>query len=489
MLLAGIVGAYTHLPDVNPTTVAVTLLLYILLLASTWGFRYALTASFVSAVCFNYFFLPPVGTFVIADSQNWIALIAFLVTALIGSNLSNRIRTQAAAANQRRRELELLYDFGQRLLSTESTQNLLNAIPHNIVSAFRMRAAVLYLLAGDRVYYSGPEAPKDSLEALRWAVFSPNTFHAGRRLSLPAGIEAGLPKQLQGSADLESATLSLLVGVRPIGSIEVEGNLPSRETLEAMSSLIAIAITSATAVEKLARADAEQESERLRAALLDSVTHDLRTPLTSIKASVTSLLSQDGLRDDARTELLTVIDEESDRLNHLITQATEMARLDARELRLEPSEHSAREMVEAALLALDGTLANRQVQIRFPDNMPKVSVDLELMTKVLVHLIENAAKYSPADSIIFISGMVEGGAATISVADRGAGIETMELEMIFDKFYRGQSQRHRVQGTGMGLAISKAIMEAHGGTIGVTSQWGSGSVFTIYLPLTRNPER
>lgn len=398
LLLAGIVVAYIHLPEVNPTTVAETLLLYILLVASALGFRYALTASFLSAVCFNYFFLPPVGTFVIADSQNWIALLAFLTTALIGSNLSNRIRTQAAAANRRRRELELLYDFGQRLLSTESTHNLLNAIPHNIVSAFRMRAASLYLSSGDRVYYSNPAILNNNLDRLREAVHAANAFRPTRHLSLPAGIEAGLPEQLQASAELQSATLSLMVGVKPIGSIEVEGNLPSRETLEAMSSLIAIAITSATAVEKLARANAAQESERLRAALLDSVTHDLRTPLTSIKASVTSLLSQKGLRNEARGELLTIINEESDRLNHLITQATEMARLDAREIRLEPQKHSARELVETALRTFDETLAGRPVEIRIPDTLPEVLVDLDLMTKVLIHLIENAAKYSPAGS-------------------------------------------------------------------------------------------
>ena len=489
LLLIGIVGAYTRLPDVNPTTIAVTLLLYILLLASILGFRYALAASFLSSICFHYLFLQPIGTFVIADSQNWIALLAFLVTALIGSNLSNRIRTQAAAANRRRRELELLYDFGQRLLSTESTHNLLNAIPHNIVSAFRMRAASLYLSQGDRIYLSNPDALKNNHETLRQAVHSANTFRVARHLSLPAGIEAGLPEQLQGAAKLESATLSLLVGVKPIGAIEVEGNLPSRETLEAMSSLIAIAITSAMAVDKLARADAAQESERLRAALLDSVTHDLRTPLTSIKVSVTSLLSQEGLREDARAELLTIIDEESDRLNHLITQATEMSQLDAREIRLDPKEHSARELVDLALIAMEGTLADRQVEIRLPDSMPTIIVDLALMTKVLIHLLENAAKYSSTGSPIFISGAVEKGFAEISVADRGVGIEVMELEMIFDKFYRGQSQRHRVQGTGMGLAISKAIMEAHGGTIAVTSQPGSGSVFTISLPLTKEPRR
>ena len=483
VLLAGIVGAYTHLPDVNPTTVALTLLLFVLLLASIWGFRYAVVASFVSALCFNYFFLPPIGTFTIADSQNWIALIAFLATALIGSNLSNRIRTEAAAANQRRRELELLYDFGQRLLSTESTQDLLHAIPQNIVSAFRTRSAALYLLQGDRVYYSNTQNVQASRETLRRAVYAPNSFkEAAAALALPAAVQAGLPNQLQTHAGLQSALLALMVGVKPVGAIAVEGNLPSQETLEAMSGLIAIAIESATAVEKLARADAAHESERLRAALLDSVTHDLRTPLTSIKASVTSLLTQ-GLSDGARTELLTVIDEESDRLNHLIAQATEMASLDAHEVHLDPREHSARECVEEALLACSAALADRKVEVRLADTLPHVRVDLELITKVLVHLLENAVKYSAAGTPIFVSGAAEGQELLLSVADRGYGIEALEQEMIFDKFYRGQSQRHRVQGTGMGLAISKAILEAHSGTIGVTSQPGSGSVFTIRLPL------
>ncbi len=492
LLLAVIVFAYTHLPDVNPTTVALTLLLFILLLAAIWGFRYAVAASFASAVCFNYFFLPPLGTFVIADSQNWIALLAFLATALIGSNLSNRIRNQAAAADQRRRELELLYDFGQRLLSTESTHNLLNAIPRDIVGAFRMRSAALYLLNGDRIYLSdtlsGTEVFEQSRDTLRKAVYSSNSFKSGRQITLPSSIQAGLPNQFQASS-LQSATLALLEGVKPIGSIAVEGNLPSRETLEAMSSLIAIAIASATAVEKLARADAAHESERLRAALLDSVTHDLRTPLTSIKASVTSLLTHKTLEDEARLEFLTVIDEECDRLNHLITQATEMAQLDAHELHLDPAEHSARECVDEALLEFSSQLGERKVEIRLPDSLPHIWIDLQLIVKVLGHLIENAIKYSPPESPIFISGAVEGSTLALSVADRGSGIEEMELAMIFEKFYRGQSQRHRVQGTGMGLAISRAIMEEHGGSISVTSQPGNGSVFTLNFPLDRSRPR
>jgi two-component system sensor histidine kinase KdpD len=467
LLLALVILAYTRILHVNPTTVAMTLLLYILLLAARWGIRYAVPASFISAICFNFFFLPPIGTFTIADSQNWIAFFAFLASALIGSNLSARIKREAAAANQRRRELELLYDFGQRLLSTESTSDLLKAIPQNIVAAFRIRGAALYLSTGDRLYLSSPDPTAITKDALRTAMHAANSFKA---------------------SPTRSATLSLPVGVRSIGSVFVEGNLPTQETLEAMSSLIAIAIESASAVEKLARADAAHESERLRSALLDSVTHDLRTPLTSIKASVTSLLSQAGLNDNQRVELLTVIDEESDRLNHLIAQATEMAMLDARQVHPDLAPHTARECVEKALEASSSFLADRRVEIRLSDTLPRVMIDGVLIVKVLSHLMENAAKYSPAAEPIFISASVEGASLALSVADRGAGIEPAEQEMIFDKFYRGQTQRGRVKGTGMGLAISKAILDAHRGSIQVTSQPNSGSVFTIILPLDQ-PEQ
>lgn len=460
ILLIAIVALYALALHVDPTTVAVTLLLYVLLLASSWGLQYAVAISFAAAACFNFFFLPPVHTFTIANTQNWFGLLAFLATALIGSNLSNRIKTEAAASDARRRELELLYDFGQRLLSTESTGDLLKLIPQNIVSAFRTRAAALHLTAGDRVYLSDPNEVHVSINQLRNAVYAGTAY------------ETTTP---------QTALLSLSVGVRPIGSIAVEGNLPTQETLEAMSGLIAISIESANAVEKLARADAAHESERLRSALLDAVTHDLRTPLTSIKASVTSLLSQSTLSPEHRTELLTVIDEESDRLNHLIAQAIEMSKLDAREVQLELAPHPIAICIDSALKQVP--LGTRRIEVRLADRLPEVLIDLELIVKVLVHLIENAAKYSPVNEPIFITAEPEADHLAVSVADRGEGIDPMEQLMIFDKFYRGQSQRYRVHGTGMGLAISKAIIEAHNGTIAVTSQPGHGSVFTITLPL------
>ncbi len=460
ILLAGIVGLYTRLLHVNPTTVALTLLLYILLLASSWGLRYAVAGSFAAALCFNFFFLPPLGAFTIADTQNWIALLAFLATALIGSNLANQIKTEAAAANSRRHELELLYDFGQRLLSTESTGDMLKEIPQNIVAAFRTRAAAMYLLDGDRIFLSDPKEVLVDSHQLRNAVYAATAYK---------------------TVSAQTALLSLAIGVRPIGSIAVEGNLPSQETLEAMSGLIAIALESANNVEKLARADAEHESERMRSALLDSVTHELLTPLTAVRDSVARLLGDTELTPQERTGFLTVIDDQTSQLSHLVSQATEMARLDAREFHLELARHAVSECIDAALA--QSPVGGRLVEIRLADKLPDVTVDITMITRVLVHLIENATTYSPANEPIFITAEVEGNMVAVSVADRGFGIDPAEQTMIFDKFYRGQSQRYRVQGTGLGLAISKAILEAHGGSIRVTSQLNSGSVFTITLPI------
>jgi two-component system sensor histidine kinase KdpD len=255
--------------------------------------------------------------------------------------------------------------------------------------------------------------------------------------------------------------------------------------LEALGSLVAIAIERAGAVDTLMRSEASRESERLRSALLDSITHEFRTPLTAIKASVTSLRSAAAMSEDQRQDLLAVIEEESDRLNRLVGEAVEMAQLDAQEVGLERKPHQIREAIEAALEDSKNVVGNHPVQVRLPDNLPPVMMDVVWIQKVLQHLIENAAKYSDAQAPIFISSETRNNRLITSVADRGAGIDDMERSMIFDKFYRGQGQRYRVQGTGMGLAIVKAIVEAHGGRIEVTSQLGHGSVFSFGLPVEK----
>jgi two-component system sensor histidine kinase KdpD len=281
----------------------------------------------------------------------------------------------------------------------------------------------------------------------------------------------------------------LRMGIRTVGAFGISGETPPRETMEAVGSLIATAIERANAVERLAHTEAGRESERLRSALLDSVTHEFRTPLTSIKASVTTLRSGAKLNEEQQEDLLAVIEEESDRLNRLIGEAVEMAQLDAKEVGLDLRPHQIHEAIDAALAEVKHLLADRPIEIRLPERLPPVLMDAGWIKKVLQHLLENAAKYSPAGSPIFISSEVKNNRMITSVADRGAGIDDLERSMIFDKFYRGQSQRYRVQGTGMGLAIVKAIVEAHSGRIEVTSQLGHGSVFSFGLPLATSVDR
>lgn len=269
-----------------------------------------------------------------------------------------------------------------------------------------------------------------------------------------------------------------------MGSLGMAGDLLSRETLEALGGMIAIAIERAGAVETLMRSEASRESERLRSALLDSITHEFRTPLTSIKASISSLRSEASMNEEERQDLLAVIEEEADRLNRLVGEAVEMAQLDAHEVKLELAPHQIREAITPALEDSKTVIGNHPVHVRLAESLPSALMDVAWIKKVLQHLLENAAKYSPDDAPIFISSELRNGRLITSVADRGAGIDDLERSMIFDKFYRGQSQRYRVQGSGMGLAIVKAIVEAHQGRIEVTSQLGQGSVFSFGLPVT-----
>lgn len=468
-LVVLIVLVYVKWLHVNPTTVALTFLLAILSVAAAWGLRYAIPMSIVAAVCYNFFFLPPVGTLTIADTQNWVALLAFFVTSVVTSNLSERARRQTMEAQQRRQDVERLYSFSQQLLVAENVLELLKRIPHFVTNTFGAREAAVYVSTKDHIYRSHPDRDDISADQLK-------NVAGGESFSDPANGLAVFP---------------LRMGARNVGSFGMSGEIPSRQTMEAVGSLIATAIERANAVERLTRTEASRESERLRSALLDSVTHEFRTPLTSIKASVTTLLSNAKLDEEQQRDLLSVINEESDRLNRVIGEAVEMAQLDAKEVRLELHPHQIHDAIDAAVTESRHVLADHPIEIRLPDTLPPAVMDSGRIKKVLQHLLENAAKYSPSGSPIFVSAEVKNGRLITSVADRGGGIDDLERSLIFDKFYRGQGQRYRVQGTGMGLAIVKAIVEAHNGRIEVTSQLGHGSIFSFGLPLSsaENNER
>jgi two-component system, OmpR family, sensor histidine kinase KdpD len=461
LTVLAVVLLYKHALRANATTVALTFLLAVLVISAYWGFWYAAFLAILSTLAFNFYFLPPYGKFIIADPQNWVALIAFLATAMIAGQLSDRVRREAVRANQRRREIERLYAFSQHLLTLESVPQLLNLLPPYIVENFGGTGAAIFVSGRNDVYRSSPETREIGLERLQTVAArgEPMIDHENMLAFVP-----------------------LRLGVKSIGSIGVSGTMLSQASMDALATLVAITIERTRAIENMGKAEAARENEKLRSAILDSVAHEFRTPLTAVKASVTSLLSG-RLNSGQQHELLTVINEEADRLNHLVEEATQMARLETDRVELDLSSHDLREAIDRALESQKKSLANHPVTVTSTGPPAPVAFDMELIVNVLTQFLENAAKYSPAGSPIQVSIENTDTQVTVSVADQGQGIDELEQALIFEKFYRGKDSRYSVQGTGMGLAIAKAVIQAHGGSISLTSQPGQGSVFWFSLPI------
>ena len=461
-IVAGITFFFNRVLHVNQTTVALSFLLAILAVSAIWGTAVSVFMSVVAMLAFNYFFLPPIGTLTIADPQNWVALFAFLFSSIMGSQLSARMRREADEAHHRRREIERLYRFSQKLLGEGNVIQLMNAIPNYIVDSFEAGAAELFLPQKEKFYRSGYGASHLDEEKMKTAFLRDETL-IDTQLSL--------------------SFVPVRLGVRPIGSLGISGAQLSRQTLDAIGGLVAIAIERARAVEQLSQTEAERQGERLKSALLDSVAHDFRTPLTSIKAAATTLLAPSPTPPTQYRDLLTVINEECDRLNRLVEEASQMSRLEAGELEMRFQPTPIDTIIQAALQHSKTSLASRKINLSISPGLPPVRADLDRAKEILVHLLENANLYSPPDQPITVTAELTGDFVTTSVADRGPGIENFEQGMIFDKFYRGKDQRYLVRGTGMGLPIAKAIVTAHGGAISVTSQPGHGSVFSFTLPV------
>jgi two-component system sensor histidine kinase KdpD len=466
-VVALITAIYRNQPFATEATAGFTFLLAILIASALAGYGTSILMSVAATAVYDYYFIPPVNTWNITDYRDWVALSAFLITSVVGSSLSAWARRQTAEAHRRRREAEQLYDLSQRLLAAGDSVELANAIPSDIVEAFGAKAAALFLFDGQQVFYS-----------------------PGGSLLLDVGyLKSSLGyKDVQVEADKGLSFVPLRLGGNVIGSIGIAEKALSEATSEAVGSLVTIALERARAIEQVGKIEALRESEHLRSALLDAITHEFRTPLTAMKISVTGMLSDLQFDREQCRDLLSMIDEGCDRIDQLVSEASEMSRLESGETRLNFERHSAGELIETALAECKTILGNRPVEHGMANEEVAIRADLFWATKVLVHLIGNANLYSSPGEPITLRTETRKGFVFFCVADRGPGIDPTEVRRIFEKFYRGKEHRCRVQGTGMGLSISKAIVEAHGGTIRVDSKVGEGSVFSFSLPIDRSSD-
>jgi two-component system, OmpR family, sensor histidine kinase KdpD len=464
-------------------SVAMAFLTAVLVSAVVYGLWPALFASFVSVLAYNFFFLPPLYTFTIADPENVAALFFFGVTAVIASNLTARVRAQAIVARQRARTTEELYQFSRKLASAANLDDLLWATVHQIALMLKVRVVIL-LPEDGRVAVRAGFPPEDMLDdadlaAAKWSWERNRTAGRGSD-TLPGAKRLFMPMNTGRGA----------VGVVGIDSDEPGPILTpdQHRLLDALADQAALAIERVNLVEDVDRARLVAETDRLRAALLTSISHDLRTPLASILGSATSL--SEAMDASTRLDLIHNIQDEAERLNRFIGNLLDMTRLESGPLRLRTGAIELSDAIGSALRRASKILAEHRTQVVLQPNLPMLDLDEVLFEQVLFNLLDNASKYAPAGSLVTIKARQDGGNVVVQVLDEGPGIPPADLEHVFDKFYRVGGADRRRAGTGLGLAICRGFVEAMHGSIVATNRTDrSGAVFTMTLPVFAEAER
>ena len=464
-------------------SVAMTFLTAVLVSAVVYGLWPALFASFASVLAYNFFFLPPLYTFTIADPENVVALFFFGITAVIASNLTARVRAQAIVARQRARTTEELYQFSRKLAGAANLDDLLWATVHQIALMLKVRVVIL-LPEDNTVVVRAGYPPEDMLDAadLAAAKWCWEKNHVAGRGSdtLPGAKWLFMPMNTGRGA----------VGVVGIDSDEPGPILtPDQQRLfDALADQAALAIERVNLVEDVDRARLVAETDRLRAALLTSISHDLRTPLASILGSATSL--SETLDVSTRLDLIRNIQDEAERLNRFIGNLLDMTRLESGPLRLRTGAIELSDAIGSALRRAGKILAEHRTQVVLQPDLPMLDLDEVLFEQVVFNLLDNAGKYAPAGSLITIKAWQDGRHVIVQVLDEGPGIPPADLERVFDKFYRVGGPDRRRAGTGLGLAICRGFIEAMHGTITATNRTDrSGAAFTMTLPVFVETER
>jgi two-component system, OmpR family, sensor histidine kinase KdpD len=473
--LAG-VGAVTLcykllITGVNATTVALSLLLVVLLSAAYRGIGPAILAAVASMLGFNFFFLEPVGTFTIHDPQNWVALFAFLLTAIVASQLSSAARKRAREAEESHEQVWKLYQLSRAIIITPDPETAESTISKQVRETFNIGNCEV-CVPDERGRLHRPAAAAETAQVNSSEMLVQEVFQSG---------------EMRVDAGQDAIYAPLKVGVRVTGVMVLTSCELKRASIEAIGGLVALALERARFLKELSRTEALRQSDQLKSALLASVSHDLRTPLTSIRAAVDNLLDKSLAWDrDALREFHVIISEEVSRLTRLVQNLLEMARIEAGELHPVKEWASVPELIDTVLDRCAATLVNHRVLVEMKEGLPLVKVDARLLASALANLVENAAHYSSAQSNIVVRGEVDANANTLtmSVHDEGPGIPGDDVSRLFDKFYRGSTRSaSRHEGTGMGLAISRGIVEAHAGKIWVESRSSVGSTFFFSVPV------
>ncbi|RUZ76787.1 sensor histidine kinase KdpD, partial [Mesorhizobium sp. M7A.F.Ca.US.003.02.2.1] len=463
---------------------AIILLIGVLASAVTGGLWPALYACFVSALAFNYFFLEPRYTLTIRDPESIVALGVFLVVAVIASNLTARVQRQAVASRSRARATEDIYLFSKKLAGAGTLDDVLWATAFQIASMLKLRVVLLLPEDGTITVKAG-YPPDDTLAeadiaAARWAW--EHNRAAGRGAdTLPGAKRLYLPLRTGRTA----------IGVVGLDN-DKQGPLLTPEQqrlLDALADQAAVAIERIQLVADVDRAKLAAEADRLRSALLTSISHDLKTPLAAIMGAAGTLRDfSAALPEPDRVELLSTVLDEAERLNRFIANLLDMTKIESGAMEPNYAFHYVGDIVGSALQRARKIIGQHKIETDIPRDLPMLKVDPVLFEQALFNLLDNAAKYAPAGSTIRVQGWTDNGSVLLQIMDEGPGIPPGDLERIFDTFYRVRKRDQIRAGTGLGLSICRGFIEAMGGTITAANRTdGSGAVFTIKMPKPANP--
>jgi two-component system sensor histidine kinase KdpD len=468
----------------NAAIVSTTFLLIVLVVAATSRLWMAIVTSVGAMLCFNFFFLPPVRTFTIADPQNWVALFAFLAVSLVASHLSIVARARTQEAVGRREELTRLFDLSRDVLMMTYSREAISILARSIARRFDLEFVALALPRADdwEVFEAGAETIDLDRRQLT-AAFA--VAQASLEFDAYARTYSGHRTMTVGTRTIR--LVPLRVGTKPIGLLAASGRPIEAGTLDALAGVVAIGIERLQFLEERRSAELTRQSEELKTALLASLGHDLRTPLTAIRVAASNLKSS-WLPENDRVEQSDLILIEVERLTRLFQNVLEMARIDAGAIATESRWTHPSEIIAAAREQVEQTLQQHPVQVTIEPDVP-VRLDPRLTATAVAHLLENAAQYAPAQTAIEVAVRLTAEGLEIRVRDHGPGIAPADLPRLFERFYRGAAARARTSGTGMGLWIARGLLAAARGRVWAENCPHGGAQFTVVIPVAvQEPE-